>query len=162
LEDWSTLLSILRCAYTVLDSLAPCSPRQFCSAQILLVKSILLSIPRPLGQHIPLEKVEEILYLDNKFLAFVTISPQNMKIPPALGWVEEEIFLEDDVSTSDEESKSGETDEVIMANSRSLVDEVESCADSRSSKGYGETYTESVDTETRMMGITFDYSNLFS
>ena len=70
--------------------------------------------------------------------------------------------MEDDVSASDEESKSGETDEVVMANSGSLVEELESCTDSRSSKGYGETYTESVDTEIRMMGITFDYSNLFT
>jgi len=162
LKSWSALLSTIRCTYQALDLLEPDSPKEFRSAQILLIKSIILSIPRPLGQHIPLEQVEEILYLDNKLLEFVTFSPQDMRGPQALGWIEQEdIVSEDNSSTSDEERNSDEENEVVMRDIGDLVEELQSSMESRSSRRYGETYTESANTESRMMGITFDYSNLF-
>ena len=97
--------------------------------------------------------------MDNKLLGVVTLSPENWRGPRALGWVEEEeVTAEDNSSTSDEESSSNEEEEVVMEDSGDLVEELES----RSSKRYGETYTESADSESKMMGITFDYSNLFA
>jgi hypothetical protein len=138
------------------------------------MKSILISIPRPLGQYTSLEKVEEILYLDNKLLEIVTISPRCMGVPRSLGWVEEgEAGSKDDASAGKEESSSDEDEEIVMEDNEHNLEEmessmessmecsIESSMESKSSNKYGETYTDSVDTESRMMGIGFDYSSLF-
>jgi hypothetical protein len=162
LEDWSALLPAIHWAYQALAFLGPGLSKIFCSEQVLLMKSILISIPRPLGQYTSLKKVEEILYLDNKLLEIVTFSPRGMGVPQSLGWVEEEeAGSKDDASASKEESSSDEDEEIVMEDNEHNLEEMESSMESKNSNKYGETYTESVDTESRMMGIGFDYSSLF-
>lgn len=162
LKDWAALLSVIHCTYQALELLGPAISKEFCSGQILLVKSILLSIPRPLGQHITLGKVEEILHLNNKLLEIVTVAPRNMRGHQCLGWVEEgEVGLEGDASASEEEISSDEEEEIALGDNENIVGEFESSIESKSSNKYGETYTESADTESRIMGISFDYSSLF-
>jgi hypothetical protein len=161
LKDWSALLPAIHWAYQALAFLGPCPSKRFCSEQVLLMKSILISIPRPLGQYISLEKVEEILYLDNKLLENVTFPPSDVGVPGSLGWVEEEeAGLEDDASAGEEESSSDEDEEIVLGDNERNLEEMESSMESKSSNNYGETFTESIDSESRMMGIGFDYSNL--
>jgi len=162
LEDWPALLPAIHWAYQALAFLGPGLSKIFISEQVLLTKSILISIPRPLGQYTSLEKVEAILYLDNKLLEIVTFSPRGMGVPRSLGWVEEEeAGSKDDASEGKEESSSDEDEEIVMEDNQHNLEEMESSMESKSSNKYGETYTESVDTESRMMGIGFDYSSLF-
>jgi hypothetical protein len=162
LEDWSALLPAIHWTYQALACLGPRPSGRFCSEQLLLMKSILISIPRPLGRYISLEKVEEILYLDNKLLEIVTFPPRGVGVPGSLGWVEEEeAGLEDDASAGEEEGSSDEDEEIVSGDNEHNLEEMESSMESKSSNNYGETYTESVDSESRMMGISFDYSSLF-
>jgi hypothetical protein len=105
--------------------------------------------------------VEEILYLDNKLLEIVTFSPHGMGVPRSLGWVEEEeAGSEDDASAGKEESSSDEDEEIVLGDNERNLEEMESSMESKSSNNYGETFTESIDSESRMMGIGFDHSNL--
>lgn len=61
-------MSAIHCAYLAIVLLGHGLPKAFCSEQILLVKSALIKIPRPLGRYASLEEVEQVLHLDNTLL----------------------------------------------------------------------------------------------
>ncbi|KAF8858194.1 hypothetical protein BDZ45DRAFT_403554 [Acephala macrosclerotiorum] len=154
-KQWPGLLVAIHHAYQAISAMGSSLPKRFCSEQILLVKPALISIPRPLGQHVSLDMVEEILHLDCILFENVTTPPRR-----SLGWVEEGEIMVGDVENESEsvtDSSLVELEDMVEADEGSVM-EVDSNMDNASSNKFGMTYTESA---SGLTDISFNLSDLW-